>query len=359
MGRNTPAVPIAPALQRLSAIGLRGYLRRHETRLAKVAAVGSVATLLLVHWAAVSASAGVPGPVHHLAYPPILLAAYLFGLRGALLVTVVPVFVSGPFPVLLSADPATWAGDPSTVLRALMFLAIAVVTGILFEHLRAALDGWRTTAIRVAQREREGMVALARGAEAKDTDTGDHILRVQVVSERVAIATGMGPDEAAALGWAAMLHDVGKLRVPDHVLVKPGPLTPEEQAIVRRHTVWGERILAEGEGYETARRVARWHHENFDGTGYPDGLKGDRIPLEARIVRIADSFDAITHGRRYQLAKDPVWAVAELERCAGRQFDPELVRVFLDLLSGDPGFARQVTVVEPPEPGEPTRADWR
>ena len=339
MGRHAPAITDGSIGQRLVALVRRGYFRHHETRLALAAGLGSVTVLVLVHWAAVAERAGAAGPVHHLAYLPILLAAYLFGVRGALLVVIVPVLVSGPFPLLVKPDPETWAGDEGAVLRAGVFVLIAIVTGALFDRMRLALDGWRTTAIHVAQREREGMMALARGAEAKDTDTGDHIRRVQGLSERLALATGMGLDDAAAIGWAAMLHDIGKLRVPDHILLKPGRLTPDEEAIVRMHTVWGERILAEGRGYATARHVARWHHENFDGSGYPDGLSRGQIPLAARIVRIADAFDALTHARRYQPARDLDATVAELTRCAGRQFDPELQRMFVDLLDASPAFA--------------------
>ena len=337
-----PAVPLEASIDRLRGVVRRGSLRRHESRIAFAVAAGSVLVLLLAHWAAVSALPGAPEPFHQLAIPAILLAAYLFGLRGALIVTVVPILVSGPMPILAKPDPATWAGELPSLIRVAMFLLIAIVTGFLFDHLRAALDGWRTTAIRVAQREREGMVALARGAEAKDKDTGDHVLRVQLVSERLALETGMDGDEAEALGWAAMLHDVGKLHVPDDILRKPSPLTAEEVAVIRLHTVWGERILAEGEGYEIARHVARWHHEDFDGSGYPDGLRGARIPLPARIVRIADAFDVMTHGRLYQPARALEAAIEEIERCAGRQFDPELARLFIDLVSADSDFASRI-----------------
>ena len=96
----------------------------------------------------------------------------------------------------------------------------------------------------------------------------------------------------------------------------------------------------------------RWHHENFDGSGYPDGLRHDRIPHEARIVRIADAFDAMTHGRRYQAAHDLDWAADELIRCAGRQFDPDLVRLFLDVLAADPPFASGIATIVSAE-GEP------
>ena len=126
----------------------RGYLSRNETPVALTAAAGAVLVLLLIHWAAVSSTAGTQGPVHHLAYPPILLAAYLFGLKGALIVAIVPILVSGPFPVLLMA-PASWTWEGGALLRAFIFVTVAVVTGLLFDHLRAALDGWRTTAVRV------------------------------------------------------------------------------------------------------------------------------------------------------------------------------------------------------------------
>ncbi len=331
MQTSRPAVASGPR-QRLEAIVVRGPLRRHGSRLTLALAAALVAVLLLVHWAAVVVLAGQPGPVHHLGYPPILLAAYLFGLRGALLALVVPALVSGPIPVLVEPDPANWAVDEAATLRVFVYLLVALITGVLFDRLRSALDGWRTTAVRVIEREREGMVALARGAEAKDTDTGDHIVRVRHVSERLALAAGMDPEVAADLGWAAMLHDIGKLRVPDALLRKPGPLDSEEQAIVRMHTVWGAEILAEGDAFTNARTVARSHHEDFDGSGYPDGLRAEAIPLPARIVRIADAFDAMTHTRRYQPARGLERAMEELWRCAGHQFDPELVYLFLDLL---------------------------
>lgn len=175
------------------------------------------------------------------------------------------------------------------------------------------------------------MVALARGAEARDTDTGDHIQRVHSLAEALAQAAALSADEAEAIGWAAMLHDVGKLHIPDRILLKPGPLNAEEWKLMRQHTVFGEAILSVGEGFETARRIARWHHENFDGSGYPDGLRRERIPLEARIVRVADAFDGITSDRPYKSARSVEWALAALRRYAGSQFDPELVALFIQL----------------------------
>jgi hypothetical protein len=316
-----------------AAVLQRGYLRRHETRRAFVLAFGAVAILELVHVLAVASKGSEPGPHHQLAYPAILLAGYLFGMRGSLVTACVASIVSGAVALAPPVDVDT------LVLRVGFFVGLAAVTGFLFDELRGALDNWRTTAVRVAQREREGMVALARGAEAKDTDTGDHVMRVHALSERLALAAGMDGPGAAAIGWAAMLHDVGKLHVPDSVLLKPGPLDDDEWRVMRMHPVWGEEILGEGDGFEIARRIARWHHENIDGTGYPDGLRGERIPLEARIVRVADAMDAITHDRPYRRARSLEWAMAELKRYAGRQFDPELVRLLLDIIETDRAFA--------------------
>jgi len=202
---------------------------------------------------------------------------------------------------------AGFAGDieqpDARAIRAATFVLVGGLTGYLFDHARHAMLGWRSAAVEVALRQRDGMVALVRGAEAKDTDTGGHVVRVQLLAEELARATGLDPKRAADIGWSAILHDVGKLHVPDPILLKPGALSADEWAITPRHPVWGRRDTGQGDGFEVARRIARWHHENIDGSGYPDGLRGKRIPLQARIVRIADAFDAMTRPRPYQVAR--------------------------------------------------------
>jgi putative nucleotidyltransferase with HDIG domain len=295
-------------------------------------AVGGLLALVLVRL-----TGGSPNPLNHLGYLPIILAAYLFGWRGGLATAAYVGFLLGPLPTIAGLaggleKPDAWA------VRAATFALVGGLTGYLFDHARAATLGWRSAAVEIAQRQRDGMVALARGAEAKDTDTGDHVVRVQLIAEELARATGADAERAADIGWSAMLHDVGKLHVPDRILLKPGPLTADEWAIMRRHPVWGAEILAQGEGFEVARRIARWHHENIDGSGYPDGLRGERIPLEARIVRIADAFDAMTHARPYQRARSVEWALEELFRYAGTQFDPELARLFINQVRNDVGL---------------------
>jgi HD-GYP domain-containing protein (c-di-GMP phosphodiesterase class II) len=258
------------------------------------------------------------------------LAAFFFGWRGGLVAGLLNSVTIGPLP--------TWLGLPgvepfeSTLARGVFFVGVGAITGHLFEVSRRALDGWRTAAVTIARREREAMIALARGAEAKDMVTADHISRVQDLTVDLALELGLDRSRANDLGWSAMLHDVGKLHVPDRILLKRGPLSAREWEIMRRHTIWGAEILASGDGFELARRVARWHHENFDGSGYPDRLRHDAIPLEARIVRVADAFDAMTHQRPYRASLSVEAGLEELDRFAGIEFDPEIVTVFTELI---------------------------
>lgn len=174
----------------------------------------------------------------------------------------------------------------------------------------------------------DAIYMLAVASEAKDEDTGAHVLRIRNYSTALARAIGLDEQEAERVGYSAILHDVGKIQVPDDILKKPGPLTTDERHVMEVHTVAGERILSDRPFFETARRIARSHQENWNGTGYPDQLAGTQIPLPARIVRLADVFDALMSKRIYK----PAW---RLERVVdtildgrAREFDPDLVEAF-------------------------------
>jgi putative nucleotidyltransferase with HDIG domain len=171
----------------------------------------------------------------------------------------------------------------------------------------------------------EAITMLAVASEAKDEDTGHHVRRIRRSAEALARKLGLPPAEAEAIGYAAILHDVGKFHVPDAILQKPGPLTPAERAEMQAHTVSGERIIAGSDFFARARRIARSHHENWDGSGYPDGAAGDAVAPEARIVHVVDVYDALTHRRSYKRAWTAAEAIAELKSAAGRMFDPEMV----------------------------------
>jgi HD-GYP domain-containing protein (c-di-GMP phosphodiesterase class II) len=157
---------------------------------------------------------------------------------------------------------------------------------------------------------------------------------------------------------AAELHDVGKMAVPDRILEKPGPLDPPEVDFIRRHTLVGERILAAAPSLVPVAQLVRASHESWDGTGYPDRLAGDQIPLGARVIAVCDAYHAMTSDRVYQSPVPPADAVAELRRFAGRQFDPRVVSVFIELMQagGLPavraGRVREVAIDLEPLPSQ-------
>jgi len=292
----------------------------------------AVVTLALLAVVAVKSTGGSPNALNHVGYLSVVLAAYLFGWRGAVSAGLLVGALLGP---LAAATGMPNDGPQAWLTRGLAFVGIGAAMGLLFDRMRAAVAASERRTSRLVEQERAAVVAFARGAEAKDEATGRHVVRVQITSEALARATGLDAADAERIGWAAMLHDVGKLHVPDRILMKPGPLDAEEWAIMRQHPVWGERILGDDAGFATARTIARWHHENVDGTGYPDGLAGERIPLEARIVRISDAFDAMTNKRPYSEMRSFEDALGELDRFAGRQFDPELVAAMIELVRHD------------------------
>jgi len=172
--------------------------------------------------------------------------------------------------------------------------------------------------------------SLVRTVEARDHYTSGHSLRVRQYSLRLAEALGLEERLTKQLGLAAKLHDIGKVGVPDVILNKPGLLTEEEFDVVRQHPVIGERILAPIIRNLNILATIRSHHERIDGAGYPDGLSGQSIPLLARVLTVADCFDALTTARAYRPAMQVDQASEILKDGAGKQFQPEFVRVFLD-----------------------------
>ena len=176
---------------------------------------------------------------------------------------------------------------------------------------------------------REGVVMLATAAEAKDDDTGEHVHRMRSLTHDICSGLGMSPEESEQVSFFSLMHDVGKIRIPDRILQKPGPLNSEEWAVMQTHSVAGEKILGNKLFYQTAREIDRSHHERWDGNGYPNGLKGESIPLSARIVTVADIFDALTHERPYKKAWPVEEAIEEMKMLSNKTFDPEVLHVFL------------------------------
>ena len=163
-----------------------------------------------------------------------------------------------------------------------------------------------------------------------DRFTRTHSLRVARLAHAVGRRLGLEPSALEALTQAAILHDVGKLRVPDSILRKPGPLDAAEWAVVSQHPEWGVELLEHVLDHGHAVAAVLSHHERFDGRGYPEGLEGSHIPLMARIVGACDAYDAMTSARSYQRARTRAEALAELSRCSGSQFDPHVVEVLAE-----------------------------
>uniref|UniRef100_A0A7V5XFN9 Response regulator n=1 Tax=Thermodesulfobacterium geofontis TaxID=1295609 RepID=A0A7V5XFN9_9BACT len=174
---------------------------------------------------------------------------------------------------------------------------------------------------------------LAKAAEFKDKYTGFHIQKIGFYSTKIAEHLGLSKEQIELIKYSSPLHDIGKLKIPDHILLKPGPLSKDEWEIMKTHTTMGAKIL-EGSKIKylkAAEKIALLHHEKWDGTGYPYGLKGKKIPLFARIVSIVDVFDASTSDRPYRKAFSVEEAFEIIKNESGKHFDPELVEVFLKI----------------------------
>lgn len=188
----------------------------------------------------------------------------------------------------------------------------------------------------------QSLLGLANALEAKDPYTRGHSERVGAASRDLAQALGLPASDAEALGQAGLLHDIGKLGVPEAVLGKRGALEDAEWEMMRRHPLIGAQIVAPFEFFAAGALTIRHHHERSDGSGYPDGLAGEAIPLGSRIVAVADVFDALTSDRPYRSALRPAEALEHLRGQAGRTLDARIVTVFLDLAARRPAAEHHV-----------------
>lgn len=188
-------------------------------------------------------------------------------------------------------------------------------------------DELRETRLQIIQR-------LGLAAEYKDNETGLHVIRMSRYAQVLARKAGWSEEAAEDLMNAAPMHDIGKIGIPDQILQKPGPLTPQEWDVMRRHPTIGGEIIGDHPSVllRMAKRIAESHHEKWNGSGYPRGLQGEAIPIEARIVTVADVFDALTTARPYKQAWTIEAAVEQLQRDAGTHFDPALVPLFIEAL---------------------------
>jgi HD-GYP domain-containing protein (c-di-GMP phosphodiesterase class II) len=221
-----------------------------------------------------------------------------------------------------------------TLPPALMILSVRQY----LERTTAAVEEIRQANLSLRRAHKDTIAALSRSMEAKDLYTGGHTERVASVSEGLARRLGYRDDELEAIEIGALLHDIGKIGVPGHVLRKDGPLTDDEWALVKMHPLTSDYILSELDLHPFVRQCARSSHERIDGTGYPDGLAGDEIPMPARIVFVADALDALTSTRPYRPARSMLAALTEIRAHAGTQFCPRVVAALDELWRKEPGL---------------------
>jgi hypothetical protein len=219
-----------------------------------------------------------------------------------------------------------------TLPPALMILSVRQYV----ERTTAAVEEIRQANLSLRRAHRETIAALSRSMEAKDLYTGGHTERVAAVAVGLARRLGFRDEELDAIEIGALLHDIGKIGIPEQVLRKPGKLNDDEWELIKTHPVISDYILSELDLHPFVRQCARSSHERIDGTGYPDGLSGEAIPLPARIVLVADALDALTSTRPYRPARPMLAALAEIRGHAGTQFCPRVVAALEDLWRKEP-----------------------
>ncbi len=210
-------------------------------------------------------------------------------------------------------------------------------------QLQEMMGSLRQAHTEIEQSYLQTIQALAQALDAKDSYTAGHSRRVSRFAYLLARRMGLSREKCEDVRDGALMHDIGKIGVPERVLLKPGRMTEDEIKLIQMHPVIGAQILDPVKPLRRYIPSVKHHHERWDGKGYPDGLEGDEIPVEARITLIADTFDAITSDRPYRSAKPLDLAVDQFTKFAGKQFDPECVRVFLEILEEDaPGLSCKV-----------------
>ena len=229
-----------------------------------------------------------------------------------------------------------------TLPPALMILSVRQY----LERTAASVEEIREANLSLRRAHKDTIAALSRSMEAKDLYTGSHTERVAAVAVALGRRLGFRDEELEAIEFGALLHDIGKIGIPEHVLRKPGKLTEDEWEIIKTHPVISDYILSELDLHPFVRQCARSSHERIDGAGYPDGLSGEAIPLPARIVLVADALDALTSTRPYRAARPMLGALAEIRAHAGTQFCPRVVAALEELWRKEP----DVFVAEPVKP---------
>lgn len=238
--------------------------------------------------------------------------------------------VIGVIQIVNALDRHTGKPVPFDAHYEFLVNSLSNYAAIAIHNLRLSEKARQSTVL-LKEANRDAIFSLALAAEAKDDDTGDHIRRIQSYVAALAMRVGLSREDVELISLSSIMHDVGKISVPDDILKKPGKLDESEVGVMRLHTAHGMKILPNKAFFEMARAIAKYHHERWDGAGYPDKLAGEDIPFAARMVAIADVFDALTSHRPYKQAWSFEKAIEAIKNGAGTQFDPKLVKTWVCL----------------------------
>jgi len=272
---------------------------------------------------------GTSQPFLHLTYVPVVIASLALGLVGGVLTALAGgLLVLGPL-MPLDVSAGLLQAVPNVLYRTVFLVLIALMTGSFGESIRRHRQASESSQARLQRLYARNLRLFATLVSERDRETADHCERVAHNCVVIGRELELSHQELLILYWAGMLHDLGKLGVPEAILQKPGALTTEEFEQVKKHSnIGADFLIALSTAFEPIAQGVRWHHERWDGTGYPDGLKGEEIPLTARILAVADVFEAVTSERPYHHALDTAEAVEIIRSGNGTHFDPQVVAAF-------------------------------
>ncbi len=260
------------------------------------------------------------------------LIAPLASLRFRVLASLLLAGAAGIGYVLI-AQAAFGAGTVLVLTYPLAAWALAAIGTVAANYVGAFIER-NAFARQLRESQLELIQRLAQAVDTRDTETGEHVQRIGRLSQQLALQIGWSEEDAEVLRHASAMHDIGKIGIPDHILLKPGKLDPEEWDVIKAHTTAGAQILADSSNplVQMARDIAMSHHERWDGSGYPAGLKGEQIPIAARICAVVDVYDALLAKRSYKDSWTAEQALAEIQQGSGTHFDPQLVSAFIELV---------------------------
>lgn len=310
-----------------------------------------VAALVVLVAAVVYLAGGAGSAYSQLMYFPILVAALLFTTPGAVIVALAGGLTLGPLmPLNLAAGELQSAAQ--WLSRTLFFVVFGALAGQASRLFNRRLMAVESKVDRLSEMYTRVLSSLALTVEVRDTNTKGHCERVAHNSLLMGRELGFDEAQLELLYWSAMLHDLGKIAVPEYILLKPGALTEEEYNEIKRHPGYGADLLESiSPDFAGLAEVVRAHHERWDGAGYPLGLSGSRIPQMSRIIAVVDVFEALTSKRPYRQPVPAEQAMAYISEGAGSQFDPQLVPLFKHLYQT--GQLRLATVPAEPVPASP------